>query len=445
MRREVQLFRPDECGRVLETPVPFVSSKGEHTMERSAVLNFPKPQAVIRHPRYDLSMRPFIVIWEVTQACDLACRHCRAGACPGRDPGELTTEEGFRLMEQIASFGPPPSLFVLTGGDPFKRPDLFDLVRYGSEIGLPVSVSPSGTSTLTAENLLRLREACAVALSLSVDGSTPPLHDGFRRVDGVFGWTLAGWRTARELGFKLQINTTATPHNLEDLPNILRLVRELGAMTWSVFFLVPTGRGRELEQLTPEQFEDVLNFLYDADKVVSLKTTEAHHFRRVMIQRRILDERGVAPEAVLGLGETYRRLRARLEELIPDVDFDAPARIRRAPLDINAGRGFVFISHVGTVYPSGFLPLAAGSVRLQPLPEIYRTSSLFLMLRDPNQLKGRCSACEFRTVCGGSRSRAFAATGDALAEEPGCTYRPGSFPYQEDIAKLRGPGPGTEQ
>jgi radical SAM protein len=407
-------------------------------MERSAVLNHPKPQAVIRHPRYDLSMRPFIVIWEVTQACDLACRHCRAGACPGRDPGELTTEEGFRLMEQIASFGPPPSLFVLTGGDPFKRPDLFDLVRYGSEIGLPVSVSPSGTPTLTADNLRRLREAGAVALSLSVDGSTPPLHDGFRRVDGVFGWTLAGWRTARELGFKLQINTTATPHNLEDLPNILRLVRELGAMTWSVFFLVPTGRGRDLEQLTPEQFEDVLNFLYDADKVVSLKTTEAHHFRRVMIQRRILDERGVIPDAVMGLGETYRRLRGRLEELIPDVDFSAPARIRRAPLDINAGRGFLFISHVGTVYPSGFLPLAAGSMRLQPLAEIYRTSPLFQMLRDPDQLKGRCGACEFRKVCGGSRSRAFGATGDVLEEEPRCTYPPGSFPYQEDTVKLIG-------
>jgi radical SAM protein len=397
-----------------------------------------KQASVVRHPRYDLSTRPFIVIWELTQACDLACRHCRAEACPFRNAGELTTEEGFRLMDQVASFGPPPPLFVMTGGDPFQRPDLFELVRYGDSIGLPVSVSPSGTPTLTAENLRRLREAGAVALSLSLDGSTPEIHDGFRRVDGVYNWTLAGWKAARELGFKVQINTTVTPHNLEDLPEILRLVRERGAMTWSAFFLVPMGRGQSLPQLTPQEFEDVLNFLYDADKVLSLKTTEAHHFRRVCIQRQILEQKGVPAETALGLGATYRRLRARLEELVPEVDFDAPARIRRAPLDINAGRGFVFISHLGTVYPSGFLPHAGGSVRLQPLPEIYRTASVFTALRDPERLEGRCGRCEFRFVCGGSRSRAFGATGNLLAEEPWCTYEPGSFPYPSEVRELAG-------
>jgi MoaA/NifB/PqqE/SkfB family radical SAM enzyme len=223
-------------------------------MERPAVPDASKPQDMVRHVRYNLSERPFIVIWELTQACDLACRHCRAQACPSRHPEELTTEEGFRLMDQIASFGPPRPLFVMTGGDPFKRPDLFELVRYGSQIGLPVSVSPSGTPTLTEENLRRLREAGAIALSLSVDGSTPDLHDGFRGVAGVFGWTVAGWRAALSLGFKLQVNTTVTPHNLYDLPNVLAMVRALGAMTWSVFFLVPTGRGQDLAQLSPSQF-----------------------------------------------------------------------------------------------------------------------------------------------------------------------------------------------
>jgi radical SAM protein len=350
----------------------------------------------------------------------------------------LTTEEGFRLMDQIASFGPPRPLFVMTGGDPFKRPDLFELVRYGSQIGLPVSVSPSGTPTLTEENLRRLREAGAIALSLSVDGSTPDLHDGFRGVEGVFGWTVAGWRAARSLGFKLQVNTTVTPHNLYDLPNVLAMVRALGAMTWSVFFLVPTGRGQDLAQLSPSQFEDVLNFLYDADKVTSLKTTEGHHFKRVVLQRRVLEQRGVSPEPVMGLGETYRRLRAHLERLVPEVDFSAPARIRRAPLDVNAARGFVFISYAGMVYPSGFLPLAAGNLHHQPLPEIYRTSPLFQSLRDPTALKGRCGRCEFRALCGGSRSRAFGATGDLLGEEPWCTYEPGSFPYPQDIEELIG-------
>jgi radical SAM protein with 4Fe4S-binding SPASM domain len=180
----------------------------------------------------------------------------------------------------------------------------------------------------------------------------------------------------------------------------------------------------------------VLNFLYEADKVVSLKTTEGPHFRRVAIQRRILEERGIAPEAAMELGETYRRLRARLEEEIPDVDFNAPARMRRAPLDINAARGFVFISHEGNVYPSGFLPIQAGNVRQQPLTEIYRGSPLFRSLRDPDQLKGRCGRCEFRAVCGGSRSRAFGATGDAFAEEPWCGYEPGSFPYQPEVEEL---------
>jgi radical SAM protein len=415
-------------------------------MEQAVRPSSPDLSSVLRHPRYDLNTRPFIVIWELTQACDLSCRHCRAEACPLRNALELDTEEGFRLMDQIASFGPPPPLFVMTGGDPFKRPDLFDLVRYGDSIGLPISVSPSGTRTLTPANLRRLREAGAVAMSLSIDGSTPVIHDGFRRVGGVFDWTVAGWRAARELGFKLQINTTVTPHNLADLLDILRLVRELGAMTWSLFFLVPAGRGRELEQLSPQQFEDVLNFLYDVDKAVSLKTTEAHHFRRVVIQRRVLEQRGVPPDAVMNLGPTYRYLRGRLEALVPEVDFDAPARIRRAPLDINAGRGFVFISHVGTVYPSGFLPLAAGNVRFQPLPEIYRTSPLFQSLRDPASLQGRCGVCEFRAVCGGSRSRAFGATGNAFGEEPWCTYVPGSFPYPRDAEEMiRPPAAGAKQ
>jgi radical SAM protein len=339
-------------------------------------------------------------------------------------------------MEEIASFGPPPSLFVMTGGDPFKRDDLFELVRYGTDIGLPVSVSPSGTPTLTEDNLAGLREAGAVALSLSVDGSTAELHDGFRGVTGVFGWTLAAWRAARRLGFRVQVNTTVTPHNVDDLPGVLRMVRELGAMTWSVFFLVPTGRGKEIPQLTAQQFEDVLNFLYEVDKLVSVKVTEGHHFRRVVVQRRILEQRGVPPGSVMGLGDTYHRLRAESREILPAVDLDREGPVRRPPLDVSAARGFVFVSHVGTVHPSGFLPLPAGNVRNRPLPDIYRDSPLFRALRDPDRLLGRCGACEFRMVCGGSRSRAYGATGDPLREEPWRAYEPGSFPFPEDVERL---------
>lgn len=394
------------------------------------------PNSVLRRTPYDLGRRPFIVIWEVTRACDLLCKHCRAEAIPDRDPRELDTEEGTQLLGQIASFGMPHPLVVLTGGDPFKRPDLFELVRRGRVLGLPVSVSPSATPALTEDNLRRMRDAGSVALSLSVDGASPEVHDGFRGVPGVFERTLAGWRTARRLGLKVQINTTVTPGSIDELPEILRLVMAHGALAWSVFFLVPTGRGRDLEQLSPQEFEDVLHFLYDADRIVSVKATEGHHFRRVVIQRRVLEERGVPAEDVLRLGDTYRRLQARLDELVPP---DArSAKLRRPPIDVGSGRGFVFVSHTGDVYPSGFLPIAAGNVRERALPDVYRESPLFRALRDPDRLSGRCGHCEFRRVCGGSRSRAFGATGDAFAEEPGCAYEPGTFPFPGDVAALAG-------
>ncbi|KNE79527.1 pyrroloquinoline quinone biosynthesis protein PqqE, partial [Streptomyces fradiae] len=306
----------------------------------------------------------------------------------------------------------------------------------GTSLGVPMAVSPSGTPTLTPENLTALREAGCTGLSLSLDGSTAGLHDGFRGVPGVFRWTLDAWDTARSLGMKVQVNTTVNRGNLLDLPDVVALVREHGAMLWSAFFLVPTGRGRLLEALTPEEAEDVLNFVYDVGLTVPAKTTEAHHFRRVVLQRRVLERREADHVAVLGLGPLYEKLRDRSRELGLHT---AVRNARRPPLDVNAGRGFVFVSHLGTVHPSGFLPLGAGSVRERDLATIYRESDLFTGLRDPDRLGGRCGACEFRRVCGGSRSRAYGVTGDPYAEEPWCGYRPGSFPYQEDLAELLPP------
>ncbi len=385
----------------------------------------------IRIYRHDIATRPFIVIWEVTQACPLACVHCRAEARPDRHPGELTTDEARDLMAQVAEFGSPPPLFVLTGGDPFQRPDLFDLVRHGTKLGLPVAVSPSGTPTLTPGRLAELREAGARAISLSLDGPTAQVHDRFRGVPGVFGWTLDAWQAARELGLKVQINTTVTGHNLADLADIAALVSHLGAVSWSAFVLVPTGRGALLPALTARQAEDVLNFVYDAGEFVPARTTETHHFRRVVVQREILSRRGADHVAVLGLGDLYLRLRQRLGDL------GLPRRnARRPPANVNAGQGFVFISHLGTVHPSGFLPLPAGSVRTGRLAGIYRTSPLFTGMRDHDRLTGRCGGCEFAPVCGGSRSRAFALTGDPYAEDPWCSYQPGTFPYQADLAAM---------
>ncbi len=388
----------------------------------------PRPVRMLRH---DPSSRPFIVIWEATRACPLACRHCRAEARVRRDPAELDTAQAEKLLREIAAFGRPAPLVVITGGDPFQRPDLYHPVRYGVQLSLPVSVSPSATPTLTFDSLAALHDAGAVGISLSLDGSTPASHDGFRGVPGVYDWTLRAWQEARNLGLKVQINTTVTRHNLTDLPEVVRLVHRHGAMLWSVFLLVPTGRGRTLDLLTPGEVEDVLNFVYDVGAVVSAKVTEGHHFRRVVLQRRILEQRGADHERVLGLGPLYRELRNRLDE---SGLLRAARRTRRPPLDVNAARGFVFVSHVGTVHPSGFLPLDAGNVRERPLADIYRSAELFLALRDADRLGGRCGRCEFRTVCGGSRSRAFAMSGDAYAEEPWCGYRPGSFPYQRELS-----------
>lgn len=385
--------------------------------------------APIRTWRHDPGDRPFIVIWEMTQACALACVHCRAEARPARDPGELTTGQARDLMAQVMEFGSPPPVFVLTGGDPFERPDLLDLVRHGTGLGLPMAVSPSGTPTLTADRLAELREAGARAISLSLDGSTARIHDEFRGVPGVFDLTLRAWRAARELGLRVQINTTVTGHNVTDLADIAALVQQLGAVSWSAFLLVPTGRGALLPMLTADQVEDVLHFVYDAGDHVPARTTEAHHFRRVVLQREILRARGADHVETLGLGPTYSRLRDRLDELGLE-----RRRARRAPVNVNAGQGFVFVSHRGTVHPSGFLPLAAGDVRTGRLADIYRTSPLFAGLRDHTTLTGRCGSCEFAPVCGGSRSRAFALTGDPHAEDPWCAYRPGTFPYLDDLA-----------
>jgi radical SAM protein len=390
-------------------------------------------QKLIRQPRYDLNDRPFMIIWETTHACDLACRHCRAEAIPEHDPLSLTFEEAKRLLDQVDSFGKPRPIFIFTGGDPFKRTDLFDLLAYGNALGLAMAVSPSGTPLLNEANLRRVKENGGKAISLSIDGSTPERHDDFRQVPGSFALTTKGWETARTIGLKLQLNTTVTRYNLEDLPQIFRLVLDYGAMTWSLFFLVPTGRGKAEDEVSPAEYEAVMNFLYDCSKYISAKTTEGHHYKRVVLQRSILDEKGLAVEDYFDLHPIYFQLRDELLNIVTGRGLQPKDSIFRTPMHINAGNGFVFISRRGEVFPSGFMPVSVGNVREKTLVDIYREAPLFKALRDPDQLEGRCGLCEFVGVCGGSRSRAYAVTGDPLAEEPFCTYEPGSFPFQEEL------------
>lgn len=381
-----------------------------------------------------------MVIWETTIACDLACRHCRAQAIPTHDPHSLATCEGKQLLDQIAEFGKPHPIVVFTGGDPFKRDDLFELLAYGTGLGLPIAVSPSGTPLLTQENLRRLKETGAKAISLSLDGSTPAIHDAFRGVRGSFAMTLEGWQIAHAIGLKLQLNTTVTRHNLYDLPNIFKLAYDLGVMTWSVFFLVPTGRGRTDDEIPPQAYEDVMHWLYDASKWMGIKTTEGHHYKRVVLQRSILEQQGIDPALAMGLGDVYRQLSDSFAMITPTCEKRLPLDegVRRPPLHINAGNGFVFISHRGEVFPSGFMPISAGNIRETSLVTLYRHSPLFCQLRQYENLEGKCGQCEYKHLCGGSRSRAYAMTGNPFAEEPFCIYEPGSFPYRTDRPPVTG-------
>jgi len=358
-------------------------------------------------PRVDFAERPFIVIWESTQACDLACVHCRACAQPLRSAMELNTEEAKHLIDEVKALGAP--VFVLTGGDPLKRTDTFELVKHASTNGVRISLTPSATPLLTREAIHKLKECGLVRLAVSLDGPGAGAHDAFRRVPGSYEWTLAAVRWAREVGLPLQINTTITRHNLQYLDSMIELLEQLDIVLWSVFFLVPTGRGSAIDLISAKEFEQVFEKLYETSRRISfdIKSTEAQHYRRYLLQRRTEEKRkGNAQSlpALLGAG--------------------TPDGIGRAPRGINDGKGFVFISHLGEVFPSGFLPVSAGNVRKQSLTELYRHSPLFEALRDSSNLKGKCGICEFREVCGGSRARAYALTGDPFAEEPCCVWQP---------------------
>jgi radical SAM protein len=370
-------------------------------------------------PSINFDERPFLVIWEVTQACDLSCLHCRACAQPSRSPLELNTTEARRLIDEIAEMHVP--VFVLTGGDPLKRPDIFDLVEYAASRGVRTSLTPSATPLLTRDVIADLQRRGLARLAISLDGPTAAIHDAFRRVPGSYDWTLNAVRWARQSGLPAQINTTVTGHNLQHLDAMIELLEGLDIVLWSVFFLVPTGRGSTIDLISAEEFEQVFEKLYKTSRRVrfDIKSTEAQHYRRFLLQRRTEEKRrGGSPPPILGMG--------------------TPDGIGRSPRGINDGKGFAFISHLGEVFPSGFLPVSAGNVRKQSLRDLYQHSPMFAALRDSDNLRGKCGRCEFREVCGGSRARAYAITGDAFAEEPCCAWEPRSGRVQAGM-KLGSP------
>jgi radical SAM protein len=354
----------------------------------------------------DFDKSPFLVIWETTQSCALACTHCRASARPWRDPEELTTEEGCRLLDEIVELGTP--LVVFSGGDPTDRPDLCELIAHAKHAGLRTATIPAATERLDRDTVRRLQQAGVDQMALSLDFPRPELHDAFRGVPGAFAKTLQAAAWARELGVPLQINTTVCSDTAPYLEEMARFVEALGIVFWEVFFLVPMGRGSLLRGLSAAECEKLFAVIHRVQQTSSfvVKVTEAPHYRRHVAQAL----RHEVPEGHMPALLTRS---------------EGPGHtVGLAPRGVNAGNGFLFVSHRGEIFPSGFLPLAAGNVRQTRLSQVYRENELFRRLRRPDLLEGRCGRCEYRQICGGSRSRAYSLTGDPLATDPWCAYVP---------------------
>ncbi|KAB8140264.1 TIGR04053 family radical SAM/SPASM domain-containing protein [Chloroflexia bacterium SDU3-3] len=358
-----------------------------------------------QHARRDYAQTPLNVYWEMTTACPLACRHCRAEAQAHADPRQLTTAEGRELIRQIAAFGDPRPQLILTGGDPMQRPDLDALIAEAHAHEISVSITPAASERLTRDVVVHLHDIGINALGLSLDGATAELHDAIRMIPGCFERTVNVARWANELGMPVQINTLVAAETLGDVPAIYDLLCEIGISRWSLFFLISVGRGKVLEALEPEQGEELMRWVDRTSRTApfAMSTTEAPSFRRVAIQA--MQEEGFTPEQIRR-SHAYRSLRVR------------------------DGHGIMFVSHTGEICPAGFLPLPAGNVRTDTLADVYRRSPLFVDLHDPNRLKGKCGLCEYRAICGGSRSRAFALTGDPLAADPFCPYQPAAQPEE---------------
>jgi radical SAM protein len=351
-----------------------------------------------------------MLCWEITRACDLACAHCRAEAIPHRDPRELSTLAACGFLRQVRDFGAPLPHVVITGGDPLKRPDLFEIVREGVRQGMQVSVAPSATDLLTREALARLQQAGMSGISLSLDGSTAHRHDRLRGVAGCFDRTVRLAQDTADLGLPLQINTLVSAETLADLPTLFGLVRTLGIWRWSLFFLIVVGRGRPLRSITPEDAETLCHWLFSRalESSFLITTTEAPFYRRVAterMQRAGLTQRGLGGKLI---GRTF---------------------------GIRDGNGILFVSHVGEIYPSGFLPVCAGNVRESSVVDLYRHAPLFEAIRDVTRYKGKCGRCLFNAICGGSRARAFAHTGDYLASDPLCPFQPDGITASEGAVR----------
>jgi radical SAM protein len=335
----------------------------------------------------------------MTQVCGLACRHCRATSKRVQHPDELTTEEGKALLREVAAFGSDPPTMIFSGGDPLEREDLWELLDYANDLGILTAVTPSATPTLTRDHFVKLKAHNVSAVSMSLDGSNAARHDGIRNVGGCFDYTMQAWDWIAELEIPLLVNTVVSEGTHDDLEAIAALLRTKKLIRWSLFFLIAVGRGRYLVPVSSERAEAVMHWMAELslDVPFVIGATEAPSYRRIAVD--VLRDAGWSEERIA-------------------------ATPLHAGFGIRDGNGVAFVSKTGDVYPTGFLPLSGGNVRRGSLVDIYRSSDLFTSIRDLSRFTGSCGACEHRAMCGGSRARAYAATGDVLAADPLCSYRP---------------------
>jgi radical SAM protein len=351
-------------------------------------------------PGQNFSRNPMLVYWEMTQECGLACKHCRAEAMPHPHPLELTTAESRSFLNQLLDFGDPLPHLILTGGDPLRRSDIYMLIDYARSLGLEVSITPSATNELTPGAITRLKAHGIQSLGLSLDGSTAALHDAIRAVPGTFERTIAAARHAGEIGLPIQINTLVAEETVDDLPAIYELLRtSFPVMRWSLFFLISVGRGKALNEVSAQEGERIMNWVLDLvpQAPFAIKTTEAPSYRRVALERMRADR---VASGEIEKSSVYQGFQ------------------------IRDGHGIVFVSHLGDIYPSGFLPVRCGTVRANSIVDVYRNSEIFDALHSPNRFHGKCGDCEYSHICGGSRARAFAHTRDLLGSDPFCSYQP---------------------
>ncbi len=389
---------------------------------------------------------PRLIFWEVTKGCNLRCIHCRATATELMSPADLPTPKALGIISQIAKFGNP--ILVLSGGEPLYRADIFELAEYGTSLGLRVALATNGT-LVTKDVAEKIRRAGIKRVSISLDGSDGPTHDSFRGIPGAFDAAVYGMRNLQEVGVSVQINTTIARHNAHQLPEVLDLAKRLGADALHTFLLVPVGCGVDIaaeQMVPPDEYERMLNWFYDQSLTgdIELKATCAPHYFRVARQRRAADRRAGKPEPVAPvahhpgghIGPTEMTMPGSTGISLkpgggPPVGHTGhpgghPGDMNAMTKGCLAGTGVCFISHEGEVFPCGYLPALAGDLRKQTFADIWDNSAVFGQLRDDDNLKGKCGCCEFRHVCMGCRARAFAATGDFLAEEPFCVYEPGT-------------------